>query len=144
MDPFHLWQDDFIIFNYALKFVGIPYIYGGNNPVSGFDCSGLVCELLRAKGVIGREDMSAQGLYHKFKDSLNCIYPQAGCLVFYGKSKEEISHVSYCLSAGKIIEAGGGDHTTKSVADAAAKNACVRIRPIGHRSDVVAIIQPSA
>ncbi|NDD53888.1 peptidoglycan endopeptidase [bacterium] len=36
------------LIQYAMRFVGVPYVYGGNNPLSGMDCSGFVCECLKA------------------------------------------------------------------------------------------------
>ena len=62
---------------------------------------------------------------------------------FYGKSVTEISHVAWALNPYQIIEAGGGDHLTKTRDDAAAKSACIRVRPIDRRKDRVAIVHPS-
>ena len=35
------------IVNYALQFVGNPYVYGGTNPNTGADCSGFTSYILR-------------------------------------------------------------------------------------------------
>ena len=36
---------------YARKFLGVPYVYGGASPRSGFDCSGFVAYVYRHFGV---------------------------------------------------------------------------------------------
>ncbi len=44
--------------------LGKPYRWGGNDPLAGFDCSGLVIEGLKAAGVLPRVgDWSAAALY---------------------------------------------------------------------------------
>lgn len=129
--------------SYALSFLGTPYHYSGNNPIGGIDCSGLVCEILRSTGVIGREDLSAQDLFNKF-DGLGATYGirKLGALAFYGKSVTAITHVAWVLSPYQIIEAGGGDSTTDTLEEAKARNAFVRLRTIEHRPDLVATLMP--
>lgn len=123
----------------AKMFFGIPYKWGGNSPVSGLDCSGLVCEVLRSLGLI-IDDMNAQGLYDHFSKDLR---PQlaGGSLLFFGKSRSTITHVALAIDNKLMFEAGGGDHTTVNVEEANRKNAYVRIRPIEHRRDLVAVLK---
>lgn len=130
---------------YALSMLGTPYKFGGNNPIDGIDCSGYVCELLRSAGLLGKEDLSAQGLYDKFSEQENTTLNERvfGALIFFGKSTSEISHVAWGWDSFRMLEAGGGDRLTLTKADAAAKNAFVRPRPIEWRSDLVAILKPS-
>lgn len=126
-----------------MMFVGQPYIWGGNNPITGFDCSGFVQHVLDSSGMDPKGDQTSQSLYYYFKQEgkeLNFI--QRGALVFYGRSTKNITHVSLAIDTARVIEAGGGDRSTRSKEDAARCNACVRIKPISHRSDIVAIIMP--
>jgi cell wall-associated NlpC family hydrolase len=133
-----------ITYDHALSFLGLPYISGGNSAIVGFDCSGLVCEILRPSGLIKhKEDLTAQGLWDKFERSGPHGAFAIGALAFYGESVTKITHVAWCLDQYRMIEAGGGDHTTKTLADAIARNACVRIRPIKFRSDFIGTIKPS-
>jgi cell wall-associated NlpC family hydrolase len=130
--------------NYAIMFVGIPYIWGGDNPVSGFDCSGFIQHVLDSSGMDPKGDQTAQSLYHYFKEKgRETRSIQRGALVFYGKSPTSITHISLAIDSHRIIEAGGGGRSTRSKEDAARCNACVRIKPLTHRSDIVGIIMPN-
>lgn len=128
---------------YAHSMVGIPYISGGNDPLNGFDCSGLVLELLRAAGEMDRRDMTAQQLYDEFVNRGQHGYDAPGTLVFYGKSVAEISHVAFMITPYQIIEAAGGDKTTKTLDDAKKRGSFVRMRHVSHRkNEIVAKIRP--
>lgn len=133
-----------LLTEYALKFVGCPYLYGSNSAIMGLDCSGFVLELLRSVGLWNNSDATAQDIYNKFdKIGAHTSTIQAGHLLFFGKSYKEISHVAMALDPYRMIEAGGGDSSTKTVSEAAKRNAMVRIRLIKQRSDLVSVIKPS-
>lgn len=128
--------------DYAMCFIGIPYHWGGKNPVSGFDCSGLVEELLKSVGM-ELPEMNAQNIYNHFqqlKAHSNVFCP--GALAFFGKSLNEITHIAFLIDGTRMIEAGGGTSTTLTTQDAAAKGAFVRIRSIHHRKDLVGTLLP--
>ena len=132
----------FTILQIALMLYGqrIPYLTGGNCPILGLDCSGFVCEVLRSKGYIGKEDYTAQGLYDHFKGAGRSQLTE-GSLLFFGKSREQISHVAIAAGDIDMVESGGGDHTTTTVQEAIKRNAYLRIRPIKWRSDLVAVLK---
>jgi len=131
-----------IINNYANSFLGKPYIWGGDDPIKGVDCSGLVVELLKASGMLtNSEDLSSSGLYQRYEE-YKVFSPAFGTLSFYGSSIDSIKHVGFCVDKDLMIEAGGGDRTVKNQKDAIQKNAFVRIRPIKARSDFVAFVHP--
>lgn len=134
-----------VIYDYALSMVGKPYIWGGDDPIYGFDCSGLVNELLKACGMLPRVvDLNSQALFNTFKQA-NIPADQSvgfGTLAFYGINTRSISHVAFCLNDNLCLEAGSGNSTTTNKDIAAKQNAYVRIRPIKYRSDFLEFYTP--
>lgn len=133
-----------VLYEYAWSLVGKPYRWGGDDPIAGFDCSGLIIELLTAVGLWPHgKDASAQQLYEHFEAIGQVGLSDYGSLVFYGKDKNSITHVSMIIEPGFIIEAGGGGSKTKTLQDAIDQNAFIRIRPVTHRQkEIVAVIMP--
>lgn len=127
---------------YIWKFIGTQYRWGGNTPMTGFDCEGIVSEALEAVGLVpDKADYRAQGLFDRFKNRGVSI-PKKGCLVFYGKNTNTITHVSMCVDDFHVIEAAGGGSSTTNTADAVRRLAFVKIRPMARRQDIVAFIDP--
>lgn len=125
---------------YVSRFIGLPYKWGGSNPIEGFDCSGLIIEYLSAAGEWKHgQDTTAQGLYDRFYlNGCNTTDdPDFGDLVFFGKSEEKITHIGLAIGGGLMIEAGGGGRKCLTKVDAANSDAFVRIRPIRYRRDLV-------
>ncbi len=136
-------KDATLLRDYALRFVGLPYRWGGAHALTGFDCSGLVIELLTAAGVWPHgEDASAQGLFNRFQSISNWNTVDFGTLVFYGRSNHSITHVGFALDRFCMIEAGGGGSATTSFDAAKETGAVIRIRPINYRRDLVASLMP--
>lgn len=134
-----------IVLAYALSLIGQPYLWGGDDPIYGFDCSGLVNELLKSCGMLPRSaDLNSQALLNMLKNANICPTEKAefGSLTFYGKDENSITHVAFALNEELCIEAGSGTSATISKDVAAKQNAFVRIRPIHYRTDFVAAYTP--
>lgn len=133
------------ISEYALKFLGRPYIWGGDGSGKfggGFDCSGLVVECLRAFGHVNG-DFTAQSLHDHllFKWERVCLLDWKSAssdLLFFGKSESKITHVAIAIGDNLMIEAGGGGTKCKTVETS---TGMVRIRPISSRKDLVAVLR---
>jgi cell wall-associated NlpC family hydrolase len=127
-----------------LSCLNVPYIYGGQNPMTGMDCSALARWVLRSVGALPSGEFNAQMLYDYFsKNGSIGNTVKLGTLLFYGKSITEISHVAIAVSQYQLCEAGGAGSECTTIEIAKQKNACVRLRAIGHRTDLVASVHPN-
>lgn len=127
---------------YAWKFVGTAYEWGGENPW-GMDCSGFVSEVLQGVGILPRgARLTAQSLYDRFKLKGSAA-PAAGLLVFYGPSVMEINHVELLIDDEHTLGASGGGSKVTTLKAADDANAFVKLRPMMLRN-LVAIVDPFA
>lgn len=126
---------------YLWNWLGIPYHWGGDNGLQGWDCSGLIIEVLQATGVLQHNfDDTAHGLYLRFKDK-KTEKGYTGCLVFWFKDGKAI-HIEMMIDENCVIGASGGGSKVKSLADAIKQNAFVKMRPLGYRGDNYKICDP--
>ncbi len=84
------------VVNYALQFVGNPYVWGGTDPVNGADCSGFVQSVYAHFGVALNRTSEAQ-----MANGVSVPYSQAqpGDLICYG------SHIAIYMGNGQIVHA---------------------------------------
>ncbi len=128
----------------AQSYVGTFYSWGGDDP-SGFDCSGLMIEILKSVGLLPkRGDWTADMLKDLFADKTTEV-PRPGCLLFWGVG-DKATHVEMVFA--KIsndiltIGASGGGSKTTSKEVAISQNAFVKIRPA--RSNWIKCVNPFA
>ena len=125
----------------AWSFLGKPYLWGGDDPMAGFDCSGYCIEILKSVGALPRSgDWTAAGLYGRFPST---EIPHEGCLVFWAKGNK-IIHVEYCLDGFLAIGASGGGSDTTDEAAAINENAYIKIRPFRSRDGIYGFVNPFA
>jgi len=127
---------------YAMCFVGLPYHWGGDDTIEGFDCSGLVQEILASVGKDPPGDQTADGLFRHFINNGTMDLRKPGALAFFGQLGKGITHVGFMVDSWRMLEAAGGGSKTRTLADAAKHNAYIRIRPITNRVDLVKVIMP--
>lgn len=126
----------------AYSHLSRPYIWAGDSPLEGFDCSGFVIEILKSVGLLPRQgDWTASGLYRHFQDCVT-LFPQLGCLVFWANSEGKIVHVEFCLTNTLSIGASGGGPRTIDLGAALEADAYIKIRPFGTRPGVVGFVDP--
>lgn len=90
------------VVDYALSFVGGRYVWGGEDPHSGADCSGFVRYILsNAAGVsMSRSsyDQAREG------ETVSAEEMQPGDLLFYGNGRR-VNHVAMYIGNGQIVHA---------------------------------------
>ncbi len=91
------------IVTYAKKYLGGPYVYGGNNLNTGVDCSGFSSQIMKHFGIYLERSSRAQYSANGYRVSEAEIQP--GDLVFYGSNGVNIDHVAIYAGNGQIIHA---------------------------------------
>ena len=90
------------IVNYAVQFVGNPYVWGGTSLTNGADCSGFVQSVLRHFGIsvprVSR-DQARSG------NRITSDQMRPGDLVFYANSSGTINHVAMYIGNGQVVNA---------------------------------------
>jgi cell wall-associated NlpC family hydrolase len=77
--------------SWALSQIGTPYVWGGETPGKGFDCSGLVQAAYAVAGVA--LPRVAQDQYDRTAKLASGATLQPGDLVFFGGGPDSIDHV---------------------------------------------------
>ncbi len=90
------------IVNYALQFVGNPYVYGGTSLTNGADCSGFVMRIYADFGYSIPRTADVQGTVGT-EVSLSALAP--GDLVFYDNGTGSIKHVALYIGDGQVVHA---------------------------------------
>ena len=91
------------IVNFALQFVGCPYVYGGTSLTNGADCSGFTQSVMANFGISIPRTAGAQSVGGRAV-SLSNIQP--GDLLFYsGSGDYGIGHVTMYIGNGQVVHA---------------------------------------
>lgn len=89
--------------NYALQFVGNRYVWGGNDPHTGADCSGFTKYVYSHVAGISlnrvSRDQARQGKQIKSSEM------RPGDLIFYTNSRGVVNHVAMYIGNGQIVHA---------------------------------------
>lgn len=90
------------VVDYALSFVGGRYVWGGNDPHTGVDCSGFTRYVMqKSAGISLNRSSTYQATQGR---SISAEEMQPGDLIFYGKGKK-INHVGMYIGDGQIVHA---------------------------------------
>ncbi len=90
------------VVNYALRFVGNRYVWGGTSLTNGADCSGFVQSVMKNFGV---------SLPRTSREQSNCgravtsNQMRPGDLIFYTNSSGTVNHVAMYIGNGQIVHA---------------------------------------
>ena len=86
------------VVNYAMQFVGKPYVWGGKDPNTGVDCSGFTSYVYAHFGI---SIPSFSGAQRSCGQEVSYANAQAGDLICYA------GHVAIYMGGGKIVHAKG-------------------------------------
>ena len=91
----------------AEKYIGYPYVWGGSNPNTSFDCSGFVSWALTQSGVCNTGRLGAQGLYN-ISTPVSSANAKPGDLIFFVGTYDTpgVSHVGIYVGGGKMLHCG--------------------------------------
>lgn len=97
----------------ALGLVGTPYVYGGNTPAGGFDCSGLIGYVYR--------DAAGISLPRTTRELISMRAPtvgrnalQSGDLVFFATNGgRQVSHAGIYVGDGRFVHAPSSGGTVR-------------------------------
>lgn len=100
--------DNTSLIEFAKKYIGVPYVYGGTTP-SGFDCSGFVQYVFSNFGV-----KLSRTTYTQVNEGVAVSKEnlKTGDLVFFGTASN-VSHVGIYISDGNFIHASKPGDTVK-------------------------------
>lgn len=89
------------IINYALQFVGNPYVYGGNSLTKGTDCSGFTSLVFAHYGISLPRVASSQGGSGR---AVSVADRQPGDLILHGYNGR-ITHAALYIGDNKVVHA---------------------------------------
>ena len=92
------------VVNYALQFQGIPYVFGGTDPATGFDCSGFTQYVFAHFGIGLPRIAAAQG-----STGVSVTDPAPGDLMV----APDGSHVGIYVGGGRMIHAPSPGQSVK-------------------------------
>ena len=91
----------------AEKYLNYPYVWGGSNPDTSFDCSGFVSYVLTNSGLVNTGRLGAQGLYNVCTP-VSRADAQPGDLIFFVGTYDTpgVSHVGIYVGDGVMLHCG--------------------------------------
>lgn len=126
------------IISYAQQYMGIPYLYAGNTPNKGFDCSGFVSYVFQHFNInLPRSSSGYKNIGEKLAPG---DFKIGDILVFYGyKNKTIIGHLGIICEANgmqsKFIHASSGKAGSVTISELASEHysnryfKCINVLP---------------
>lgn len=108
VNPSYMTDETFVtLITEAEKYLNYPYVWGGSNPSTSFDCSGFVSYVLTNSGLVNTGRLGAQGLYN-ICTPVSRANAQPGDLIFFVGTYDTpgVSHVGIYVGDGVMLHCG--------------------------------------
>ena len=108
VNPAYLEDETFaVLIEEAEKYLNYPYVWGGSNPGTSFDCSGFVSYVLTNSGLVNTGRLGAQGLYNVCTP-VSRANAKPGDLIFFVGTYDTpgVSHVGIYVGDGVMLHCG--------------------------------------
>ena len=93
----------------ATKYIGYPYVWGGSDPDTSFDCSGFVSYVFTNSGVYNTGRLGAKGLRSLCRNVPNNQARPGDIVFFEGTMGEDVKGITHCgiyVGNGMMIHCG--------------------------------------
>ncbi len=98
------------IVNFAIKYVGNRYVWGGTSLTNGADCSGFVQSVMKNFGISLPRTSREQA---KVGRAIKSSEMRPGDLIFYANSSGTVNHVAMYIGNGQIVHAASSKSGVK-------------------------------
>ena len=108
VNPSYMTDETFsTLITEAEKYLNYPYVWGGSNPETSFDCSGFVSYVLTNSGLVNTGRLGAQGLYNVCTPVARAD-AQPGDLIFFVGTYDTpgVSHVGIYVGDNVMLHCG--------------------------------------
>ncbi|WP_031406890.1 peptidoglycan-binding protein [Geobacillus vulcani] len=96
----------------AAELLGAPYVWGGDTPEEGFDCSGFIFYLFQQQGVTVPRTVALM-----WNAGASVSAPEVGDIVFFATTTNSPSHAGIYIGNGQFIHSGASTGVTISRLD---------------------------
>ena len=97
----------------AIGLVGTPYVWGGNTPSSGFDCSGLIGFVYQEVAGI-RLPRTTQQMLHMPGQQVSRNQLRSGDIIFFATAgRGRVSHAGIYVGEGRFVHAPSSGGTVR-------------------------------
>lgn len=96
----------------AAELLGVPYVWGGETPEEGFDCSGFIFYLFQQQGVPIPRTVALM-----WNAGASVSAPEVGDIVFFATTTNSPSHAGIYIGNGQFIHSGASTGVTTSRLD---------------------------
>lgn len=126
----------------AIGLIGVPYLHGSNDPLSGLDSFGFLHVMwsIAEKAIPAVSSLDALVRFSKI-ESLDVIRTDVvGGIALYASKTGLVNHCMYLLNEALVIGAVGGNRYTRDTQLAFKRDAVVKVKPLEYRPGLIGFV----